>query len=80
MSTMEHKHTAKASLRDLLSAHGKAGVLLLLGEVLREQLPARRGRPTRAEAVTRIALAGLEKAYQAVANDEDVLQGKEEAE
>jgi hypothetical protein len=78
--SIEHKSTAKASLRDLLSAHGKAGVLLLLGEVLREQLPTRRGRPTRAEAVTRIALAGLEKAYQAVANAEDVLQGKDEAE
>jgi hypothetical protein len=76
--SIEHKSTAKASLRDLLSAHGKAGVLLLLGEVLREELPVRRGRPTRAQTVTRLALAGLESTYQAIANAEDALVEKEE--
>jgi len=39
-------------------------------EVLREQLPSRRGRPTRQEAVVRIALTSLQSAYQAVANAE----------
>jgi hypothetical protein len=67
---MNHRHTAKASLRDLLSAHGKSGTILLLAEVLREQLPSRRGRPTRQEAVVRIALTSLQSAYQAVANAE----------
>ena len=80
MSTMEHKHTAKSAIRGLLAAHGKAGVLSLLGEVLREELPVRRGRPTRKESVTRLALAGLEYAYQAVANAEEALQGLEAAE
>ena len=67
---MTHRHTAKASLRDLLAAHGKSGTILLLAEVLREQLPSRRGRPTRQESVVRLALSGLEAAYQAVANAE----------
>jgi len=77
--SIEHKSTAKASLRDLLSAHGKAGVLHLLGEVLREELPVRRGRPTRQEAVVRIALTSLNVAYQNVSNAEASLLEKEEA-
>lgn len=51
--SIEHKSTAKATLRDLLNEYGTAGTLALLGEVVSEGLPARRGRPTRDEAVAR---------------------------
>lgn len=60
MSTVSHKSTAKATLRDLLSQHGKSGTLSLLREVLEEGLPARRGRPTRSESVTRLMVTTLE--------------------
>ena len=59
MSTIEHKSTAKAALRNLLSALGKAGTLALLGEVLMESLPKRKGRPTREESVTRMITSSL---------------------
>lgn len=59
MSDMNHRHTAKASIRQLLEAHGAAGTLSLLGEVLNESLPARRGRPTRDEAVNRLIVKDL---------------------
>ncbi len=54
MSTIEHKSTAKATLRNILSVHGKSGTLLLLKEVLEGALPSRKGRPTREQAVTRM--------------------------
>lgn len=77
MSTISHKSTAKAAIRNLLAVHGKSGTLNLLNEVLSESLPARRGRPTREEAVTRLitnvlstiipeVIAGEEKANAAV--------------
>lgn len=59
MSDMSHRHTAKSSLRQLLAAHGSAGLLSLLGEVINEDLPARRGRPTREEAVGRAITKSL---------------------
>ena len=52
--SIEHKSTAKATIRDLLETYGTAGTLALLGEVVGEKLPARRGRPTRDEAVARL--------------------------
>ncbi|NBT35734.1 MAG: hypothetical protein EBT03_09400 [Betaproteobacteria bacterium] len=54
MSTIEHRSTAKATIRDLLEAYGTAGTLALLGEVVGEKLPSRKGRPTREEAVARL--------------------------
>ena len=57
--SMEHRHTAKASLRQLLAAHGSAGLLSLLGEVINEDIPARRGRPTREQAVGRAITKSL---------------------
>lgn len=54
-----HRHSAKAAVRSLFKAHGKSGAIFLLAEVLREELPARRGRPTREEADARAALKAL---------------------
>lgn len=59
MSTISHKSTAKAALRNLLSTYGKSGTLTLLNEVLTESLPTRRGRPTREEAVARLVTSTL---------------------
>lgn len=52
--SIEHRSTAKSLLRDLLETYGTAGTFALLGEVVGEKLPARRGRPTRDEAVARL--------------------------
>lgn len=82
MSTISHKSTAKATLRNLLSTFGKSGTLTLLNEVLSESLPSRRGRPTRDEAVTRFivsavgaiipeALGGEEKVANPMNSDEE---------
>lgn len=60
MSTISHKSTAKATIRNLITEHGKSGTLNLLREVLEEGLPARRGRPTRNESVTRLMVSTLE--------------------
>lgn len=59
MSSISHKSTAKAALRNLIAVHGKSGALNLLAEVMAESLPSRRGRPTRDEAVTRLVLGAL---------------------
>ncbi len=82
MSTISHKSTAKAAIRNLLAVHGKSGTLTLLNEVLSESLPTRRGRPTREEAVTRLitnildavipeVIAGEEKVNSAVESPDE---------
>lgn len=58
--SIEHKSTAKAALRNLVATYGSAGTLGLLSEVFLEALPARRGRPTREEKVTRLVTAAME--------------------
>lgn len=58
--SIEHKSTAKATLRNLISNFGTAGTLALLSEVLIEKLPSRRGRPTRDEKISRLVLKSLE--------------------
>lgn len=59
MSTIEHRSTAKSLLRSLLETYGTAGTFALLGEVVGERLPARRGRPTRDEAVARMVTKAI---------------------
>ena len=54
MTTISHKHTAKAAIRNLFAAYGASGTLQLIAEVLSESIPQRRGRPTRAEGVARL--------------------------
>lgn len=71
MSTISHKSTAKATLRSLLSTYGKSGTLTLLNEVLTESLPARRGRPTRDQAVTRLVTSALEAIIPEVVTGEE---------
>ena len=60
MTTISHKHTAKAAIRNLFAAHGASGTLQLIAEVLSESIPQRRGRPTRAEGVARLISRSLE--------------------
>lgn len=63
---VDHKSTAKALIRDLIQTYGQAGTLSLLAEVSLEALPARRGRPTREERVTRLVTNTLEGLLPAV--------------
>jgi hypothetical protein len=72
MSTIEHKSTAKASLRNLISSFGTSGTLALLSEVLIEKLPARRGRPTRDEKVSRLVLKTIEGLLDDVVSAEGI--------
>jgi hypothetical protein len=65
--SIEHKSTAKATIRDLLATYGRAGTLALVAEVVMESVPSRRGRPTRDEKVARLVAKSLTDAYGAVA-------------
>jgi hypothetical protein len=70
--SIQHKSSAKASLRSIFSAYGVSGFLGLVSEVLMENLPARRGRPTRDEKVNRLVLSTLEPLLSKVAMAEGV--------
>lgn len=65
-----HRSTAKANLRDILAAYGHSGAVALLAEVVAEALPARRGRPTRQEALSRLVVNGLKVVFNASRNAE----------
>jgi hypothetical protein len=60
MTTIAHRSTAKATLRSLLSTYGSSGTIALLGEVVLESVPRRRGRPTRDEKVARLIAKTLD--------------------
>lgn len=68
MSTIAHSATAKATIRNMINAHGRAKTLALLTDVLAEELSARRGRPTRAQAAIRKAGQSLVIAVAQLAN------------
>jgi hypothetical protein len=74
MTTISHKHTAKAAIRNLFAAHGASGTLQLIAEVLSESIPQRRGRPTRAEGVARLISRSLEGILPEVALREEEMQ------
>ena len=65
-----HRSTAKANLRDILTAYGHSGAVALLAEVVAEALPARRGRPTRQEALSRLVVNGLKVVFNTSRNAE----------
>ncbi|NBT36179.1 MAG: hypothetical protein EBT03_11725 [Betaproteobacteria bacterium] len=54
-TSLSHRSTAKAALRNLIKERGLSDFLRLTGEVVGEFLPGRRGRPTRSEAAFHIA-------------------------
>ena len=68
--SIEHKSTAKAIIRDLLTAYGRAGFLGLVGEVAMEGVERRRGRPTREEKVARLVARVVIEAIPQVAEAE----------
>jgi hypothetical protein len=68
--SIEHKSTAKATIRDLITAYGRAGFLSLVGEVAMETVERRRGRPTRDEKVARLVAKAVTEAIPAVAEAE----------
>lgn len=70
--SIEHKSTAKAALREILSIHGHAGTLSLLSEVVLEAVPSRRGRPTRQERVNRLVASSVASFLPSVAALEEV--------
>jgi hypothetical protein len=65
--SIDHKNTAKATIRDLFAVYGRAGTLALISEVAMEAVPARRGRPTRDEKVARLVARTLTDAFPVVA-------------
>ena len=68
--SIEHKSTAKAIIRDLITAYGRAGFLSLVGEVAMETVERRRGRPTRDEKVARLVAKAVTEAIPVVAQAE----------
>ena len=58
-TTLSHRSTAKAALRNLIKDRGLSDFLRLTGEVVGEFLPGRRGRPTRAEAPFHMAFKAI---------------------
>lgn len=68
--SIDHKSTAKATIRDLFATYGRAGTLALISEVVMEGVEKRRGRPTRDEAVARMVARTLTDAFPAVSEAE----------
>lgn len=69
--SIDHKSTAKATIRDLFAAYGRAGTLALISEVAMEGVEKRRGRPTRDEKVARLVARTLTEAFPQVAAAEE---------
>lgn len=68
--SIDHKSTAKATIRDLFAVYGRAGTLALISEVAMEGVEKRRGRPTRDEKVARLVARTLTEAFPQVAEAE----------
>lgn len=74
-----HRSTAKAAIRDILTAYGHSGAVALLAEVVAESLPTRRGRPTRQEALGRLVVNGLRIVFNDARNAEVDISREEKA-
>ena len=71
--SIDHKSTAKATIRDLFAVYGRAGTRALISEVVMEAVPQRRGRPTRDEKVARLVARTLTDVFPVVAAAEQTV-------